>query len=125
MNVLVDTSVWIAYFRGTGNVSAVDALIDQNRLMTNDLLLAEMIPFLRMRRQSHLIRLMQTIQRCPLVIEWDAIVEMQVLCLRNGINKVGIPDLIIAQNAIQNDLPLFTLDRHFNLMSKYLPLILY
>jgi len=125
MSVLVDTSVWIAYFRGAGNVAAVDALIDQNLLATNDLLLAELIPYLHIRRQSRLIRLMQTIARFPLTIEWAEIIAMQILCLRHGINKVGLPDLIVAQNAIQNGLALFTLDRHFRLMSKYMPLSLH
>jgi len=125
MSVLVDTSVWIAYFRGAANLTAVDALIDQNLLATNDLLLAELIPYLRIQRQSRLIRLMQTIPRCPLTIQWDEIIDMQVLCLRHGINKVGLPDLIIGQNAIQNGLALFTLDRHFSLMSKYMPLSLH
>jgi len=125
MSVLVDTSVWIAYFRGTGNLTAVDALIDENLLVTNDLLLAELIPPLRIRRQSRLIHLMQAIARCPLTINWDEITDMQVLCLRHGINNVGLPDLIIAQNAIQNGLALFTLDRHFRLMSRHIPLSLH
>ncbi|HOC29958.1 MAG TPA: hypothetical protein PKH40_09780 [Treponemataceae bacterium] len=43
---------------------------------------------------------------------------MQSRNLKNGINKVGIADLIIAQNVIDADLELYTLDRHFELMSK-------
>jgi predicted nucleic acid-binding protein len=41
------------------------------------------------------------------------------VCLRNGINKVGIPDLIIAQNAKQHGVALFTCDRHFLLIAKH------
>ncbi len=42
MAVLVDTSVWIDYFR-TGNQSAeLDDLIDENVIVTNDLILAEL-----------------------------------------------------------------------------------
>jgi predicted nucleic acid-binding protein len=50
---------------------------------------------------------------------------MQVVCLRNGINKVGIPDLILAQHAEQNGVSLFSLDKHFGLLSRHLPLMLY
>jgi predicted nucleic acid-binding protein len=50
---------------------------------------------------------------------------MQIACLQNGINGIGIPDLIIAQNAIQNHLHLFTFDKHFNLISKLIPLSMY
>jgi len=57
-----------------------------------------------------------------MTIDWEDLVRMQVTCLRRGINGVGIPDLLIAQNAIQNELPLLAAERHFALMSKYLPL---
>lgn len=60
----------------------------------------------------------------PLAVDWKGIVEMQVACLRNGINKVGIPDLMVAQNAIQHHLSLFSLDKHFRLLSKLVPLVL-
>ena len=43
---------------------------------------------------------------------------MQTQNLKNGINNVGIANLIIAQNVIDNDLELYTLDRHFELMSE-------
>ena len=45
--------------------------------------------------------------------------------LRNGINKVGIPDLIIAQHAIQNNCSLFSLDKHFAFLGRHLPLNLH
>jgi predicted nucleic acid-binding protein len=45
--------------------------------------------------------------------------------MKNGINAIGISDLIIAQNAIQNDLHLLSLDKHFNLMAKHVPLSVY
>lgn len=125
MSVLVDSSAWIAYFRGTGDASALDLLIDENLLVTNDLVLAELIPPLRMRRQARLISLMLEIKRCPLAIDWAELIEMQSACLRHGINHVGVPDLIIAQNAIQNGVSLFTRDGHFSLMSRHLPLALY
>ena len=41
---------------------------------------------------------------------------MQTENIRNGINKVGLPDLMIAQNAIQSNAKLFSIDRHFELM---------
>lgn len=125
MSVLVDSSVWIVYFRGTRQLKTVDFLIDNNLLATNDLVLAEMIPYLQVQKQKHLISLMKEINRYPLTIDWDDIIQMQVSCLMNGINKVGIPDLIIAQNTIQNHLQLFTLDKHFRLMSEHMPLSLH
>ena len=45
MSVLVDTSVWIEYFRSGNNFEKLDFLIDENLVVTNDLILAELIPF--------------------------------------------------------------------------------
>jgi predicted nucleic acid-binding protein len=122
MNVLVDSSVWVAYFRGTGDLSELDWLIEEGLVVTNDLVLAELTPALLVRGEQHLVRLLRQIERVPLTVIWDGIVELQVTCLRHGINKVGIPDLIVAQQAIQHRLSLFTLDKHFRLLSKHVSL---
>ena len=104
MKVLVDSSVWVAYLRGVGDATPVDWLLEEGILVTNDLILAELTPPLLVRGERKLISLLREVECVPLTLAWDAIIQMQVLCLRNGINKVGIPDLIIAQHAIQNDL---------------------
>jgi hypothetical protein len=125
MKVLVDSSVWVAYFRGTGDPTTVDWLIEEDILVTNDLILAELTPPLLVRKERKLVALLREIERIPLTPDWDEITAMQVTCLRNGINKVGIPDLIIAQHAIQNRLALLSLDKHFSLLHRHLPLNLY
>jgi len=122
MKVLIDSSVWVAYFRGAGNLSTVDLLIEEDLVVTNDLILAELTPPLLVRGERKLITLLKNIERSPLALDWEGIINLQVICIRNGINKVGIPDLIIAQHVIQNDLVLFSLDKHFFLLSKQVPL---
>ncbi len=57
-----------------------------------------------MRKLSELTTLLREIKRQPMNIDWNGIIKMQTLCLNNGGNGVGIPDLIIAQNSIQGDL---------------------
>ncbi|MDA1043788.1 MAG: PIN domain-containing protein [Verrucomicrobia bacterium] len=122
---LVDSSIWIDYFRGQGQPDVVDLLIEDNLVVANDLILAELIPALHLHKQKRLIALLREVKRHPIRIDWDDITQMQITCMRNGVNGVGIPDLIIAQNAIQNDLHLLCSDKHFDLMSKYVPLSLY
>lgn len=122
MSVLIDSSVWIEYFRGRGEADVVDALIEENLVAINDLILAELLPGLQLRREKQLIGLLKEIQRYPMAVDWGHLVTMQVVCLQNGINKVGIPDLMIAQNAMLNGLSLYSLDRHFRLMAGHLPL---
>jgi predicted nucleic acid-binding protein len=125
MEVLVDTSIWIDYFRGDGNSEHVDFLIDENLLVTNELILAELLPFLRVKKQERLIDLLQEINMTPLDIRWNEIIDYQVRCLEDGANGIGIPDLIIAQNAIQNGSLVYTLDKHFRLMNETLNVQLY
>ena len=120
MSVLVDTSVWIDYFRSGDDNHRLDLLIDENIVVTNDLILAELIPFLKIRKQKSIIELLKNINNLQLQIKWDEIIEFQVKCLKKGINGVGIPDLIIAQNAKQNDCEIYSLDTHFKLLSKAL-----
>jgi len=59
------------------------------------------------RGERKLVGLLRDIERLPLTLDRDDIIRMQATCLRHGINKVGVPDLIIAQHARQNDLSLF------------------
>jgi predicted nucleic acid-binding protein len=125
MSVLVDSSVWIDYFRGMGKPDALDLLIEENLIVTNDLILTELIPALHVRKQNRLIALLREVKRYPVQIDWDDITQMQVLCISNALNSIGIPDLIITQNAIQNGLHLLTSDKHFDSISKYMPLSIY
>ena len=122
MKVLVDSSVWVAYLRGTRDLPALDWLIEEGLVVTNDLILAELLPPLLVRGERKLVGLLRDIERLPLALDWDDIIQMQATCLRHGINKIGVPDLIIAQHARQNNLSLFSLDKHFALISKHVPL---
>ena len=115
--VLVDSSVWIEYFKGNESTLPLNELIDNNSLCINDLILSELLPSINQKNEIDLKELLLTITKIELEIDWHQIIAMQTLNLRNGINKVGIADLIIVQNAIKNDLALFAFDKHFILMS--------
>ena len=116
MSVLVDTSVWIEYFRNGNHFERLDFIIDENLVITNDLILAELIPFLKIRKQRKIIELLNNINKLQLHIKWDEIIDYQVKCLKKGVNGVGIPDLIIVQNAKQNDCEIYSTDNHFKLL---------
>jgi len=122
MSVLVDTSIWIEYFRTGNNSEKLDFLIDENLIVINDLILAELVPSLRARYQRKIVKLLHNISKLELSINWDQIIEFQFKCLKNGLNGIGIPDLIVAQNAKQNHCEIYSLDRHFKLMKDILRL---
>lgn len=125
MSVLVDSSVWIDYFRNVGNADELEYLIEEDLIVTNNLILTELIPFLYLSKQEKLISLLKEIKVQPMMIDWDEIIQMQTNLLTNGVNGIGIPDLLIAENAMQGKLKILTNDNHFNLLAKHLRVELY
>ena len=125
MDVLVDTSIWIDYFKGGDNSKDLDFLIDENLIVTNDIILAELIPYLKIKKQLKVIKLLHEVNKVPLTIHWEELIEFQVKCLKSGANGVGIPDLIITQNAKQNSCKVYSLDKHFRLLNQLLKVKLY
>ena len=123
--ILVDSSVWIEYFKGTKRAILVNELIDNNSLCINDLILAELLPAINQRKEVHLREMLLSVAKTEVKINWNQIVYMQTQNLLHGINKVGIPDLLIVQNAIDNNLQLFSYDKHFRLMSEMFDLRLF
>lgn len=116
--VLVDSSVWIEYFKGNVAALPLDALIDANALCVNDLILAELLPSIVHKKEDHLLGILLTVSKTNLQIDWNRIIQMQTLNLRNGMNRIGLSDLIIAQDAINNEIELFSMDTHFSLLSE-------
>jgi len=119
MSVIVDTSVWIEYFRSGSNSTKLDFLIDEDLIVINDLILAELVPFLKIQNQKNIIKLLFNIKKLDLTLNWDQIIEFQFNCLKNGLNGIGIPDLIVAQNAKQNRCQIYSFDTHFRLMKDH------
>jgi len=125
MEVLVDTSIWIDYFKGGNNSSDMDALINENLLVINDIVLAELVPYLKIKKQTKVIKLLQSVNKIPLKIDWEKIIDFQIRCLKSGTNGVGIPDLIIAQNAKENNCKIYSLDKHFRILNQVLNIEMY
>ncbi len=125
MEVLVDTSIWIDYFRGDGNSEELDFLLNENLIVTNEIILAELIPYLKIKKQMKVIKLLHDINMLTLRINWEEIINFQAKCLKSGANGIGIPDLIIAQNAKQYNCKIYSIDKHFRLLSQVLKVKLY
>ncbi len=118
--ILVDTSVWIAYFRGDECTRRLDEDIDANTICTNELILSELLPQIRLKKENDLAEILGTVKKLPLEINWEQIRDYQLINLQNGIDKVGVPDLIIYQNAIMTGATLLSLDKHFQLMASHI-----
>lgn len=117
-NILVDTSIWIHYFNNSDNKAKnIKTLLDDNLVCTNDIILTELIPFLKHEKQNDIIELLLSLRCYKIEIDWNKIQFYQYLNIKNGINAVGIPDLIILQNTLDNDLIIYSNDKHFQVMN--------
>ena len=116
--VLVDSSVWIEYFN-SGGFQKLDRLIEEELICTNELILTEIVPVLMHQKEEEILEGLFAIKSVPLQMDWDIIRDYQHMNLKNGINKVGIPDLIILQQVIDQKISLFSLDKHFRLLQNH------
>lgn len=114
--ILVDTSVWVDYFREGKHAETLDRLILQDLVCTNEIILTELIPALLHRKQGGVIEALKALPCVSYSVFWEGIRLLQKLNLQNSINKVGLPDLMIVQHCIGSDLELWSLDKHFQLM---------
>ncbi|GHV96044.1 twitching motility protein PilT [Spirochaetia bacterium] len=124
-NILVDSSAWIEYFKTHKDYAFIDDLIDNNSICTNDLILTELLPSIIHKKEKYLIILLNSIVKYDIEIDWKELQDIQVMNYKHGYNDIGITDLVIAQNCLQNNLTLVARDKHFNEMAQYLPLKMY
>jgi predicted nucleic acid-binding protein len=110
MKVLVDSSVWIDFFRRRNNVNRLPTLLVEDLAVTNPLILAEIIPALELKNERETVRLLRTFDVFALDPDWDDVIRLQVKFVRRYGHYLGISDLLIVQNAVQNDLPIYSFD---------------
>jgi len=79
-NVLIDSSVWIEYFK-SGGIPKLDRLIEEDLACTNELILTELAPALMKQKEHEILEGLNAIQKIPLQIDWDIIHEYQVINL--------------------------------------------
>ena len=120
--VLIDSSVWIDFFKGNEKVAFISGILLAGLACTNEVVLTELLPSMRVKKEENLIKLMRQVRKFDMEIDWPQLRNIQSINLQNGNNKVPLTDIMIAQNCIQNDLKLITTDKHFIKMAEYLPL---
>jgi hypothetical protein len=119
--VLIDTSVWINYFRGERETcEEVGKLIDAGRVCCLKLIMGELIQGARGEKEIKIIR--DLIDVFPLLEEssdsWGkaGILSFQ---LRKAGKNIGLGDCYIATVAGENDATIYSLDRQFKEVQSY------
>ena len=118
VKVIVDTSVWIDYFKHGKHVPEIKTLLEQQRLVTNDVILAELLPIIIHDKKEQIADLLNTLERIPVFVNWNGLIDAQIKCLKNGHNKIGLLDLMILQTSIEYSAEVFSVDKHFNALGK-------
>ena len=79
--------------------------------MVNQLIMAEIVPALEIRKQKSAIGDLKILPNYEMNINWDQIVRLQIRFVKEFRYFVVITDLAIFQNARENDLVLYSYDR--------------
>jgi predicted nucleic acid-binding protein len=119
--VLVDTSVWIAFFREKFSTAAksLDTLLDEGEVCICGLIEAELIPGLRQNDRERVRSLLAGVSRIEIPPGiWSNTIKIQEDALARGLGPFSIPDLLLASLAVRNNFPVFSLDRHFEVLSR-------
>ena len=125
--ILVDSSVWIDYFRGslTPEADKLDSLLGAEPIATGDLILAEVLQgFVSDRDFNQAKKLMTSLVIVDLVGENIAIqAAKNFRVLRSlGITVRKTIDTVIATHCIESGLPLLYSDRDFDPFVEHLGL---
>jgi predicted nucleic acid-binding protein len=125
--ILVDSSVWIDFFRGvtTPQVDALDRLLGVEPLAVGDLILAEVLQGFRGEKEFNQARkLLLTLEQVDIAGQ-----EVAVQAARNfrtlrerGVTIRKTIDTLIATKCIESDIALLFSDRDFDPFVEYLGL---
>jgi predicted nucleic acid-binding protein len=111
MRVLVDSSVWVDFFRRKNPKNRLPALLAEDLAVVNRLVMTELVSALKIKKDRNTISLLNLLINYDLYINWNEIIDLQTRFVRQFKNFVGIIDMIIFQNARDNDLIIYSFDR--------------
>lgn len=126
--ILVDSSVWIDYFRGATNVQTevLDSLLGQQLLAIGDLILTEVLQGFDDERDFHTARKMLT---ALTVVELGG-EEIAIQAAKNlrALRRLGVTvrktiDTVIATRCIESGYDLLHNDRDFDPFARHLGLV--
>src|SRR3989304_6736323 len=125
--VLIDTSVWIGFFRKSGSEVSnrlKDILVEERAAVTGIISLELQRGAAGETELRFLDRFLGALNYIPTKEEsYKKAGLMGYNLSKKGIH-VGTVDLLIAQAAIENNIPLYTLDKHFKEIARRFPLLL-
>ncbi len=117
--ILVDTSIWIEYFKGNKSVAAIIEEKNANTVFIAGPMITELIQGMKTKSEKdNFASSLESLPRLAITDrDWlDA--GMLGSALREKGITVPLPDLIIYTLAKNNNCSLYTLDKHFETINK-------
>jgi predicted nucleic acid-binding protein len=121
----VDTSIWIPYFRDGGAEYGdfIDALIDENRVHINGIVLAELLTGARSSAEiDHLSLALAGLKFVPNDRDSFQSAGRNGYALKRKGISVPLSDVIISSDCIDHGLVLVESDKHYAAIAAHLPL---
>ena len=125
--VLVDTSVWIEFFKKKQPWhKAVSGLMDDKRICCAGIILAELIQGAKSEKELEVLRDFRHVFEFleESVDLWQAAGELSHVLLRKG-KTIGLSDCWLAVAAQTNKVNVLTLDKHFETIKAVIGIGLY
>ena len=116
--VIVDTSIWIEFFR-VGNLPALETALKAGAVILSPIVAAELLSApLSRRNRKELISFLSDLPLHPTPLEhWIEVGELRSSLARRGVT-VSTPDAHVAQCARDAEALLWTRDNVFDLIAK-------
>lgn len=113
--VLVDTSVLIEFFKGQGSISdAVSNLLQTNRVVITGIIIAELMQGMKnLKEELSFDDLLYGVHTFEVSTDIWIKAGRTALALRKKGITLPLTDVAIASIAIEHNLSVFTLDKHF------------
>ena len=120
--IVVDTSVWIQFFRGGADTATVAAglksLIDEDKVALVAPIRVELLGGARFQDATRLKRDLSALPLwIPTVTTWDTVEAWAELGARKG-HHFGVGNLLIAATAAERDAAVWSLDSDFDRMRR-------
>ena len=117
--VIVDTSVFIEFLKGNEQCgSEITKLVEKNRVFFTGIIIAELMQGLKnLREEQYLAELITAVNILEITTDvWIKAGNLSLSLRRKGIN-LPLTDVALAALAIEHNLSIFTLDKHFEQIS--------
>lgn len=116
--ILIDTSAWIEFLRATGRTDVKERIslyLELDEAVVTGPVRFELLSGADRKSESDVRTLLDLCTEVPFEEDyWDAAARYEKKLRKNGIT-IPRDDLFVATVALENSLPLFHLDRHFDL----------